>query len=59
MVTVEVKNLSNDNFDNYYGSMALVQELFGRVRGRVRRRNASLIDLLALPQVKTEHLAAP
>ena len=50
LVTVRVKNLNKDDFDGYFGSMALNKELLGRVR---RRRNASLIDLLALPQVKT------
>ena len=45
-----MKNLRSDGLDGYYGSMALNQELFGRV-GR-RARNASLIDLLASPQVK-------
>ena len=58
LVTDEVKNHSNDDPDGYYDSTALNQELFGRVR-----RNASLIDLLASPQVKTflqtSHVNAP
>ena len=48
LVTVKVKNLNKDDFHGYYGSMALNKELFGRRRAR----NASLIDLLASPQVK-------
>ena len=48
-VTGKVKDLMNDVLDSYYGPMASNQELVIRVG----RRNASLIDLLASPQVKT------
>ena len=47
-VTVKVRDLNNDGLDVYYGYMASNKELV--IRARVR--NASLIDLLASPQVK-------
>ena len=34
LVTVEVKNLNKDDFDGYYGSMALNKVIFGRVKAR-------------------------
>ena len=48
LVTVKVRDLNNDGLDVYYGYMASNKELV--IRARVR--NASLIDLLASPQVK-------
>ena len=48
LVTVKVTDLNNDGLDVYYGYMASNKELV--IRARVR--NASLIDLLASPQVK-------
>ena len=52
-VTGKVKDLMNDVLDSYYGPMASNQELVIREEKRRarRRRNASLIDLLASPQV--------
>ena len=46
-----VSYINSDGTHAYLVHMALNQELFGRVRVR-RVRNASLIDLLASPQVK-------
>ena len=50
LVTGVIQDLNNNCLDGYLGSKTSKQELSRRVR--VRARNASLIDLLASPQVK-------
>ena len=49
LITTKVRDLHNDGLDAFYGSMASNLEL---IKKSQKARNASLIDLLALLQVK-------
>ena len=56
LVTDEVKDLIYDGLDGHYGYMAPNYELVKSKRAKVG--NASLIDLLASPQVKLGQTAS-